>query len=346
MKHYHRKLLTVALLAMFGFRAGAQQSAASVQDLVKQGVELHDNGKFTDAIAKFNEALAIDPKNEYARYELAFSLYAAKRAPEAITQLDIPSHSANTQLSAAAYCLLATIYDDQHQSVQAIANYNEAIKVNPDYPQVYYNLGVAYFRNQQFAQAELAAIQAIKHNPKHAGSQRLYALVCFHQNKRVNALLGLCSFLLLEPIGPRAREAATNIDHIMQGGVLQDAKGNNSIALNPADEKETSTLNLGISLTALAGQQKKLSGTALLEYELKNIFLLAGQLSEKKADKSFFDTLFVAYFYKLAQSDNMPAFTRRAIQAVRPDEAAAWNKANATQVDALADWLTKTERSY
>jgi tetratricopeptide (TPR) repeat protein len=343
MKNLYKLFFIMAICCYAHFSAIAQSSN---NDLIKQGVELHNQGKYAEAIDKFNEALKNDPENEYANYELAFSLYASKKPKDAIPYLQKVVKSSNTSLSVTAYSLLASIYDEDNQSQKAIETYNQAIKINPDYPQIYYNLGIAYFRNKQYTEAENSAIEAIKHNPKNAGSQRLYALVTFHQNKRVNALLGFCSFLLLEPTGPRAAEAYGNIQHIMQGGVLTDNKGNAAVAFSPQQDKEISALNLGISLVVQSGQSKKLSGANLLEYELKGIFALVGQLSEKKTDKGFFDIFFVAYFYKLAQSNNMPAFTRAIILANSKTDSSAWVNDNAQQVTALNEWLKITDRTF
>jgi tetratricopeptide (TPR) repeat protein len=328
-----RKLLLTLILLLFIRSYSFAQGNNQANDLIKQGVDLHNAGKYDEAIAKFNEALKADPANGYANYELAFSLYASKKPNDAIPYLEKAAKSASTSLIVPAYALLATIYDEGQQPQKAIETYNAAIKINPAYPQIYYNLGIAYFRNQQYAEAENSAIEAIKHDPKNASSQRLYALVCFHQNKRANALLGFCCFLLIEPTGPRAAEAFSNIQHIIQGGVLKDNNGNTAINVSPKDDKETGTLNLGISLTVASAQSKKLAGTDLLEYELKSIFALTGQLAEKKTDKTFFDKFFADYLYKLAQSPNMPAFTKMVAE-------------HTPLTSELDSWVKNTERGF
>ncbi len=336
------KWLLVLSLCWIGFSAKAQ----TTNDLMKQGVDLHNQGKYAEAIDKFAEVLKTDPENGYANYEISFSLYADKKPQDAIPHLEKAVKSTDTNLSVAAYCLLASIYDEDKQTPKAIELYNLAIKIKPDYPQIYYNLGIAYFRNQQFGEAENSAIEAIKHNPKHASSQRLYALVTFHQNKRVNALLAFCSFILLEPNTQRSAEAYANIQHIMQGGVLKDAKGNTTISVSPADDKENGTLNLGISLAVTSAQAKGLTGTDLLQDELKTIFSLTGQLAEKKTDKTFFDKFFADYFYKLAQSNNMPIFTRTIALTANREENAKWASEHKADFTAFAEWLTAAQRNF
>lgn len=222
---------------------------------------------------------------------------------------------------------------------EAIAKYNDALKVDASYPQGYYNLGLAYFGAKRYLDAENAAIEALKRAPQNAGNHRLYALVTFHQNKRGNALLGFASFLLLEPSTARSAEAVTNMQSILKGGELKGA---------PVTQisSQTIALNASVTKTVAAGTAKKLSGTELLQYELTNIFTAAGQLSEKKTDKDFFDKFFAAYLYKLAQSGNMPAFAHIMAQHINKDENAKWLAANPDKVDALNMWVQSTERSF
>lgn len=337
-------LLITILLSISAKMLYAQNTSG---DLIKQGIALHNQGKYDDAIAKYNEALKLDPNNEYGHYELAFSLYAENKYDDAIPHLEISVKSANKNLSVASYSLLGTIYDNNKQGKKAIEIYKKAIEIDPDYPQIYYNLGITYSRNQMYPEAEASAIEAIKHDQKNASSQRLYALVCFHENKRANALLGLCSFLLLEPTGQRAAEAYGNIQHILQGGVLKDANGNNAIAVSIDDAKENNTLNTAISMVTLAARTQKLTGADLLEYQLKSIFAITGELSAKKTEKTFFDKFFVDYFYKLSQSDNMPVFAHTvALQGPNRDESGAWLKAHTDQIHALGEWIKNTPRSF
>jgi hypothetical protein len=63
-------------------------------------------------------------------------------------------------------------------------------------------------------------------------------------------------------------------------------------------------------------------------------------------DKAFFDKFFSAYFYKLAQSDNMPTFTRTASLPVYKDENTKWLNDNAEKVNMLNEWVKNTERGF
>lgn len=271
---------------------------------------------------------AQDADDPATNYKAALALVDAGKGSEAIPYLENVLKTQSTYTNA-AYSLLGSIYDKNNQPDKAIAVYNAGLKAYPKDQNLYFNLGIADFRAKLYADAELAAVEAIKLDPKHANSQRLYGLVTFHQNKRLNALMAFCSFLLIEPNGSKSDEAITNLQSILKGGVLKaDGPGK----LSPAQVAENAKSNAIISGAIASGQAKNLTGAALLEHQLKTIFTQAGLVSAKKTNKTFFDKFYADYFYKLAQSGNVPGLTR-----LIADKA----------VDAkLMDWVKAAERVY
>src|ERR1700748_904740 len=94
------------------FTLSAQAQNPDAQSLIKQGIELHNAGKYDEAIAKFGEVLKTDPENGYANYETAFSLYASKKGTDAVPYLDKAVKTDNQKLAVASYVLLGSIYDE------------------------------------------------------------------------------------------------------------------------------------------------------------------------------------------------------------------------------------------
>jgi tetratricopeptide (TPR) repeat protein len=320
------------ILIIFTHYSFAQ--TGDVKTLVREGIELNNQKNYAAAIEKYKTALAIDPDYAPGNYQMAFALTSMGKGLEGIPYLQkvFKSATASANLIGGAYDLAGSIYDQARQPLKAIANYQEGIKANPTYQPLKYNLGLAYFRNKQYADAESAAEDAIKADPKHAGSMRLYALVTFHQNKRAAALLGFCSFLILEPNTARSAETFGNIQHILQGGVLKPEPGQKTtpqlIALANAQNK--------IITKAIApfATRRYASAGDLLSAQLGAIFTA---LAGTPHDKDYFWYDLADYFGKLAQSPNMPAFARM-ISSSKP-ESAKWTKDNAQQMADLDAWL-------
>ena len=308
--------------------------------LVKEAVQLNKDGKYTEAVDKYTQALKLDPENIYANYGIAFSLLGADRGKEGIPYLQKVINS-NSSITIWAYDLLGSIYDKEHDSPKAIEAFKTGLKLDPKYQSIYYNLGLVYFRDKDYAEAEKCAIESMKLDPKHASGQRMYALVCFHQNKRANALLGLCSFILLEPNTARTTEAYGNIQHILQGGILRPPAGTpmlmvdaNSIALNNAISK------------AIGDADKKKYPTPAdqLTAELTGIFNVIGQLADKQNADPVFRKYFADYFYQLAQSPNMPAFARMINWGNA--ESAKWITDHPQYMNDLYGWIKTTARDF
>jgi tetratricopeptide (TPR) repeat protein len=268
---------------------------------------------------------AQDTDDPATNYKAALALNTEGKGLEAVPYLEkvLKTQSNYTD---AAYILLGSIYDKSNQPEKAITVYQEGLKIYPKDQNLYFNLGIASFRAKKYADAELAAVEAIKLDRKHANSQRLYGLVTFHQNKRLNALMAFCSFLLLEPNGPRTEEAITNMQSILKGGVLRAEGANKTL------NAETKLFNAIINQSIASSKTKNLNGAALLTYQLKTIFTQAGQATVKKPTKTFFDQFYIAFFHQMAQSGHVPAFAK-----LINDE---------TENTALTDWVKTTERNF
>ena len=304
MKLLYKTLVSLLFIAVW--HNTHAQNNDDARALIKEGQQLNNEKKYAEAIEKYSQALKIDTGNSFANYQLASSLFNLDRGKEAIPYLQKVT-GANTSLNAAA--------DDL--------------------------LGLIYFRAKEYSDAEKYAIAAIKLDPKHAGSQRMYALVAFHQNKRAAALLGFCSFILLEPQTARSAEAYGNIQHILQGGMLKPEPG---ITLKPLDADETALNQAITKAVAEAGKEKHKAAADLFAAQLTGIFIAVGQLAEKQAGNDFFRNYLAAYFYKLAQSPNMPALAREL--SMGSPESVAWAKEHQQQMNELDAWVKGTERGF
>ncbi|WP_295793141.1 hypothetical protein [Mucilaginibacter sp.] len=304
------KYIKYLIICIFITVASGETSAQNTDDaraLVKEGVKLNNEKKYGEAIDKYRQALKIDTGSMFTNYQLAYSLFLSDKGTDGLPYLQ------------------KVIIGDEKLRVAA------------------YDLsGLIYFKNKQYAGAETKAIDAIKLDPKHASTQRMYALVSFHQNKRAQALLGFCSFILLEPNTARSAEAYGNIQHILQGGNLKPEPG--EMAPHAIDAN-TNALNQSITQAVADFSKRRYSSAGdLLAAELKAIFINVGQLAEKQTGNDFFRKYMAAYFYQLAQSPNMPAFARLVTQST--PESVKWIKDNPQPMADLETWVKAAERGF
>jgi Tfp pilus assembly protein PilF len=125
--------------------------------------ELFDSGHDREAIQLFERARQLDPKQtQIARF-------------------------------------LAVLYDRQHDTIHAEAEYAKALKLTPKDPDLLNDIGYFHYQYERWADAEIAFRDAIKHNHK-------------HERSKVNLAMTLCQLgryaeafdLFREAVGPAA----------------------------------------------------------------------------------------------------------------------------------------------
>ncbi|AMR31202.1 hypothetical protein A0256_07065 [Mucilaginibacter sp. PAMC 26640] len=312
------------------------QAQNNTNDLVQQGIGLTSQKKYTDAIEKFRAALGVDSNHIQANYQLAFTLFSSGKNMEAIPYIKRTIRlSTNAKFTAAAYSLSGSIYSSSNQLLNAIEAYRKGIAADTTNQRIYYNLGIAYFRNKQYNEAGLTFAAAITKDANDAGSTRMYALAAFHQNKRLEAVYGFCRFLTLQPNSPQSSEAFNNLQNILQGGQLKPEPGYkpSSAALTEANRQK---LLLKKALSPLASRRYSSSAD-----------LLAGQLSAVFSvnDTSIGQFLFSGYFNQLSQTENMPAFVRYISQPANAANA-KWLMDNPEKAKALNNWVAANQPAY
>jgi tetratricopeptide (TPR) repeat protein len=330
-------------LLFFIFLAGCISNAtaqSNTSGLIKQGIEFNNQKKYGEAADSYKAALAIEPENPQANYQMAFTLFSVGKNAEALPFIDKATKAPNPKFTAAAYSLMGSIYQGSGQLPNAVTAYQNAIKADPANQRIYYNLGVAYFKGKQYTEAEGSFETALEKDSGDAGSWRMYALATFHQNKRAQALLGFCSFLLLEPNSAKSSEAFGNLQNILQQGTLKPEPGYKPSAITKGlADYQNQTLK-----KALAGPAKQKHPSAVDELAAQLGAVFKG-LSSIPSDKYYSWYVLVDYFGKLAATDNMPAFARYISQSAKP-ESVKWLKENAAKANGLISWLSVNKPKF
>jgi tetratricopeptide (TPR) repeat protein len=340
MKTYHKTsliiltlLLPVALLA---------QNNPDPKTLVNQGVSLNDAGKYKEAIAKYDEALKIDSNFELAYYEKAYTLFASGKGDDAIPILEkLIRLNPN---SGGAFDMLGSIYDDKKQPDKAFAYYQQGLKADPQYQRLHFNIAIAYYNQGKYAEAERSALDAVRLDPHHASSQRIYAMACQAEGKRANAILGWCSFLLLEPQTARSANAFVNLKKVLNYGIKRSGEKKVDISISK-DDLNGSNLIIPMAVLAATEGKQNLSTTDSLSLELKSVFDVLGE-SKKDAKSTDYAHFYADYFKKMADSPNMPAFARLISLAVYKEENIKWFKEHQKELTDLDAWVKETPRSF
>ena len=339
MKTLATTLFAYSITLLSSIVLAQDKSAAKI--LINEGIALHDSGKYAQALAKYQEALRKDTSNLQAQYETAYTLAASGKPDQAIPYLE---RIAPSNTYAAAYDLLASIYDDKNDFVKAEAYYKQGIIAFPNFQRLRFNLGISYLRQKRYVEAERASIKAIELDPKHASSQRVYALATYGQEKRGVSLLAWCSFLMLEPQTKHSAEGYQYIQKILSYGITPTSEKSVTINFSTKD-LESPNITMPLAVLAATSGKKGLTSLDSLTLQLKRIFEISEGFDGKKTD-TFYKKFFSEYFKNLAGSPNMPAFTHLISLSIYPEDNLKWFKENNTQLSSLNYWMQSTKREF
>jgi len=145
------------------------------------GLALQSSGRIDEATSQLSRAVAEDPKNADALYELA-RIYknASLRAIERLRALD--------QDSFQLHALMGEVYADEEHYPEAIKEYQAALAKRPDAQGIHYAIGLAYWVQLQIDAAEKEFLDARKENPNDALTNLYLGDIAVHKRRFAEAI--------------------------------------------------------------------------------------------------------------------------------------------------------------
>jgi tetratricopeptide (TPR) repeat protein len=198
--------------------AGAAAMTATLKKAFDDGLALQNEGKHDEAVAKFNEAIAISPKCNDCYDNIGLSYTQKKeydKAEESYKKaIEIKADDAN------AYNGLANLYNAQRKfddAAKASAKANEFASAgaagggggNAD---SLFNQGVINWNSGNIAEAKKSFQAAIAANPNHAEAHYQLGMALVNEGNMAGAATEFDTYLKLAPSGPNAATAKALLD--------------------------------------------------------------------------------------------------------------------------------------
>lgn len=332
------------LLPVFTF---AQET---VKDIINRGVALHEEGKYKEAIAVYEEAIKADNKNAEAYYEMAYSYSAFKDYPNTIKYCDKAISLKTKPASSRAYLLKGASLEYSGKPKDAIKAFKEGIKFAPEFNSLYYSLGLTNFNMKEYDEAEKWFQESLLINPIHASSH--YSLSLLVSPQKAKSMLAKYNFLIIEPVGVRANKVYNSILAKQKEGVeVKDEKTINVTLDMIGNGDDFSTAEMMIAMGEVSRnieENKGKSDFEMFSENTKSFFLVLGELKEKnpEKDKGFWWDFYVTFFYDLAKNESMyETFTYYISQDIDNTQIDSWLQKNDAKVDEFLAWVQNYKRS-
>ncbi|MEW6110653.1 MAG: tetratricopeptide repeat protein [Thermodesulfobacteriota bacterium] len=177
--HLFRGLLAAFVLVCVLSFVFAGSAGAQMMSILNEGLEYHKTGNLKKAVELYTEALQ-------------------KKTPKA----------------AEAHNWRGMAYEELGDQDKALADYNEAIRISPNYADAYNNRGELYRKQKKFSLAARDYNEAIKHDKNFPEAQFNAALVAEEQRNPKNAITHYEEYLKLSPNAADANQVKAKIEEL------------------------------------------------------------------------------------------------------------------------------------
>lgn len=311
------------------------------RQLIREGIALHEQGKFDAAIEKYKAVLAEDPANVNALYEAGYASMMKGDAQWCIRYatagLKQPSN-----LEGDLYSTLGSCQDIAGDRRAAIDTLKKGIKRAPDHSMLYFNLGITYRNAEKLKEAREALRKSLERQPRHPGSHLALAQVYIQQGYRIPALMAALTFLSYEPHSPRSPAGLQIVQQCLGGLVTERGNGkdvNITLTANaPTDEGDFTPAEMMLAMgLAPVGKNEKESDFERLSGAIS---VLSSTLANLSCKSGAFACRHYAPFFAAASSGELShALVYRAVSAAAVKGKDEWGAANADKIQAFEKLL-------
>ena len=333
---------------------------ANTEELIHEGVELHDEGKFKEAIEKYNEALKLDPKSIQATYELSLSYLALQDYQNASKYSTAVINSNNKQLSSGAYAVKSEALAGMDKVDEAIALLQEGLIKNGDEYLLHFNLALNYYKKGDIDKTLGHVKRAIDLDKSHSGAFLLNAYALNDKGLWVQSILSFQMFLLLEPDSKRSKSAfeemlntmriKTAEEPVQRSFIQQQMTHNQPDAAPRPDEIPPLSIVEGLNrnfvyhaITTTLDSLKNTSGEKddFTLFKTVNKEIMKVLIRESKGVKEgIFWTFYIPFFAHIAESEYYDTFCRYISVSYFPESLEWWQQNPGDAVDFVI-WFEK-----
>ncbi|MGO4710441.1 tetratricopeptide repeat protein [Chryseobacterium sp. 2TAF14] len=308
---------------------------------------LHDEGKYNEALDKYEEALKLDKNNLLALSEKAMTLEATKKYDEAIETCKLAISIHPKEDIKTIYLTYGNSLDHAKRAKEALKIYDEGIKKYPDYYQLYFNKGITLVNENQIEKSLELFQKSVTLNPNHPGS--LNALAALNRDKRIISILASLRYLSLDNKTSRAKGNLDSVIDLMQQGVTQTDEKNITLAINPKALEDAGKKNKGQN--NFSAVDMVLSMTAALDFDEKNknktqcekaidkfdsVFAVLKEV--QKDNKGFYWEFLAPYFIELKDKNLVEPFAYIAFLPSQTDDVKKYHQENANEIQRFYEW--------
>lgn len=326
-------LFILSTVFISSFTAFSQENNPLINsgEVIKEGIKLHDEGKFSEAIAKFKLVVQSDTNYFWALQELSGSYNYNKEYDKAI-------ETAKKGLAETGYyrpdfyTALANAYDDSGDSLKALEVYLQAIKEYPLVNLLYFNAGLTYSKLKKYDLAVEYYQKGLNINLFHTSSHLALGNLMARQGHVTPAILSLSMFILLEGSSDRAFTALELLEKIAKG--TYTPKEPITTSYNAEAFKE-----LDLIINSKIALNPKYKAKIKNDFDVvKQLQIMLEKFEFNKNETDFWMQTYGPFFEKVFKENKTEVFLYNILQPTNLKDVHKWLKSNKDDNTEFGKW--------
>lgn len=325
------------------------QNKTAAEVMVFEGVYLYDEGKYEEALAKYDEALTLDKNNIGALSEKAMTLDALQKYDEAVDICKLILKLYPEEDNATVYVTYGNALDHLNNTDEAIKIYDKGLDLYPDYYPLYFNKGIALVNSQKYDEAILLFQNSTKLNPNHPGSFNALAILLRHD--RIPSILASCRYLVLDNQSANAKRHFEDVINLMQQGISKEADNSISISLDSGvaekvksdeiTENDFSMVDMILTFAAAADHTEENAEKTAVEKFISKFETICDSMDEiKQNQKGYYWDFLSPYFIEMRKNNLIEPFANMLFLSVQDKNAIQYSEENRDKLENFYDWTT------
>jgi uncharacterized protein len=319
------------------FFAGSMYAQKDVElinsgEALKKGANYYNEGEYQKAIDEYKRISRNDTNYTLALVELSVACIQDKQYENAY-DYSMKGMALKGSYDYRFYNLAGLALKNMEKYQEAEKMYKEGLSKYPNDQYLYYNLAYLYEKQSKMDLAIKNYQNSIISNPlystPHYRLGRIYAV----NEKPVQAMLALQTFLMLEPAGQSSFDVLKILEETVNN-LLPPAGDSDRVAL-PKDNFE----DLQVLIKSKVSLNKNYKNKTKLNYVLpKQVQLLMEKLTYDPNDKDFFMQMYVPYFAAANKEGYLEPLVYMLYVSVQNDEVQAILKKNLSKIKLFIGW--------
>ncbi len=328
-----KKLILLSSLLLLSFGVIAQNVESN--PLILKADKFYQGEFYRDASKAYLSALKSDKKNVYLMYRLSDCYYQQKKWSDALF------YSGEVMMADKGYWLdAALIYASSasrmNEFKKAVRTYEKAIKRFPDNSTLYYNLGLAYFDNSLFQQAETYVQKAVLLDKGNSDSHLLLAHTMRNQGQWLKAMLPLYYFLIIEQDTERSKKIWNELQDVWRLAASNPIRTNE---FNSGLSNEFAQLDKGLKSIAFDYLSKTDSAAQPLTFvnKTQDLFTLIGK--KYVGGIGFYELTYLDLFRDIQTMNHTESFAYYLSNCNYNLQVLVWISSHTSEFQSFVSWM-------